>query len=800
VNGDGKVDLICANSGGNTLSVLTNNGSGGFALASTYNVSGSPRSVVAADVNGDGKVDLICANNGANTLTVLTNNGSGDFALASTHSVGTNPVSVVAADVNGDGYVDLICGSGTTTLTVLTNNGTGGFALAGTFNAYAYYPSQGNIVSVVNNLISVVATDVNGDGNMDLICEVNTTYEYEYQVYYWVPGPNGTGHWAWYWAYAYGYFGTASVLTNNGGCNFTTGWAMQGNSYSGMTAADVNGDGKVDLITANSGNNTLTVLTNNGSGGFALTSTYNVGSYPNWVTATDVNGDGKMDLVCANSGNNTLSVLLNTPTFNGNFNGVGGGLTGLNASQLTTGTVPLAQLPGAVVTNNASGITLSNATLSGTFNGNGTFSGNGAGLTSVPGTFLWQHVTGTSQQAQPNTGYIADNPLLVTIRLPATPSIGDIVRVSGVGGGGWEIGQNDGQSILPAPFGGYYTNWNNLTNWTLVFTDSSHDSWTSIACSADGNKWVAASSWGLVVNQLDQPLSFLSLVWVSIASSADGNKLAAVANGDGIYTSTNSGVTSAQTSAINNYWKAVASSTNGTKLVAVSDYDPSGSYPGSIYTSANSGSTWTKISTPTNYWQAVASSADGTKLVAASYESPSYNPGSIYTSATSGSSWTKTSAPSNSWQCVASSADGTKLVAAANGVGIYTSANSGSTWTLTSAPTVDWVSVAASGNGNVLVAADGSGYLNVSTNFGTNWMQTTTASSWECVAASANGHKLLAGDVFGNIYTASSLLPLATTPGTAGYLSGDQFTAIELQYIGNGQWMPLSYVGAISTY
>jgi hypothetical protein len=119
---------------------------------------------------------------------------------------------------------------------------------------------------------------------------------------------------------------------------------------------------------------------------------------------------------------------------------------------------------------------------------------------------------------------------------------------------------------------------------------------------------------------------------------------------------------------------------------------------------------------------------------------------------------------------------------------------------LTSAPTVDWVSVAASGNGNVLVAADGSGYLYVSTNFGTNWMQTTTASSWECVAASANGHILLAGDVFGNIYTASSLLPLATTPGTAGYLSGDQFTAIELQYIGNGQWMPLSYVGAISTY
>ena len=43
-----------------------------------------PLSVVAADVNGDGKVDLISANYGDNTLTVLTNNGSGGFVLAST--------------------------------------------------------------------------------------------------------------------------------------------------------------------------------------------------------------------------------------------------------------------------------------------------------------------------------------------------------------------------------------------------------------------------------------------------------------------------------------------------------------------------------------------------------------------------------------------------------------------------------------------------------------------------------------------------------------------------------------------
>jgi hypothetical protein len=73
VNGNGKVDLICANSGDNTLSVLTNNGTGGFVLATTLSVGSRPWSVVAAAVNGDGKEDLICANSADTTLSVLTN-------------------------------------------------------------------------------------------------------------------------------------------------------------------------------------------------------------------------------------------------------------------------------------------------------------------------------------------------------------------------------------------------------------------------------------------------------------------------------------------------------------------------------------------------------------------------------------------------------------------------------------------------------------------------------------------------------------------------------------------------------
>ena len=65
------MDLITANASGNTLTVLTNNGSGGF-VRTDYSVGSFPYSVIAADVNGDGKVDLISASVFANALTVLS--------------------------------------------------------------------------------------------------------------------------------------------------------------------------------------------------------------------------------------------------------------------------------------------------------------------------------------------------------------------------------------------------------------------------------------------------------------------------------------------------------------------------------------------------------------------------------------------------------------------------------------------------------------------------------------------------------------------------------------------------------
>jgi hypothetical protein len=158
VNGDGEMDLICANGYANTLSVLTNNGRGGLILADTLAVGASPYTAAVADINGEGKVALISANSGDDTLSVLTNNRIGGFVTAGTYSVGRYPYSVVAADLNGDGKLDLVCANALSkSLSVLTNNGSGGFGLALTVDLSDTGADW------------VTAADVNGDGEMDLI-------------------------------------------------------------------------------------------------------------------------------------------------------------------------------------------------------------------------------------------------------------------------------------------------------------------------------------------------------------------------------------------------------------------------------------------------------------------------------------------------------------------------------------------------------------------------------------------------------------------------------------------------------
>jgi hypothetical protein len=108
VNGDGRPDLVAANSYSNSVSVLLGNGNGTFNAAKNFAVGLGPDSVAVADVNGDGRPDLITANKVGYSVSVLLGNGNGTFHKATNFGAGTRPYAVAVADLNGDGLPDLV--------------------------------------------------------------------------------------------------------------------------------------------------------------------------------------------------------------------------------------------------------------------------------------------------------------------------------------------------------------------------------------------------------------------------------------------------------------------------------------------------------------------------------------------------------------------------------------------------------------------------------------------------------------------------------------------------------------------
>ena len=263
-----------------------------------------------------------------------------------------------------------------------------------------------------------------------------------------------------------------------------------------------------------------------------------------------------------------------------------------------------------------------------------------------------------------------------------------------------------------------------------------------------GPIYISADSGGTWISNTVSPKS-----WVGVASSADGTKLAAVDSVGDVYTSTNSGTFSFQSS-IPERLSCVASSADGTKLVAAG-------LNGSIYISTNSGGTWSPSSgTSGKIWESVASSADGTKLVAAALND------SVYTSTDSGNTWISNNLPHLTWVSVASSADGNILAAAPGGFNlgngpIYVSTNSGGNWTSNNSPILAWGSVASSVDGTKLIAA---AYANrfsnsifTSTDFGVTWVSNNVpAENWSSVAASADGNILIAVTGYGGIWTSQN--------------------------------------------
>jgi hypothetical protein len=243
-----------------------------------YATGDSPTSVVVGDFNGDSRQDLAVANSYnddrlGNSVSILLGDGSGGFGGKTDFATSWSPRSVAVGDFNSDGKADVVTANAdSNTVSVLLGNGSGGFG-AKTDYPTAFEP------------ISVAVGDFNGDNKQDLA----------------VANSFNDSHWG----------NSVSILLGNGNGSFgpKTDYATGAQPMS-VAVADVNSDGKADLMTANSAADTASVLLGNGNGSFGPKTDYATGAQPMSVAVADVNSDSKADLVTANSAADTASVLL----------------------------------------------------------------------------------------------------------------------------------------------------------------------------------------------------------------------------------------------------------------------------------------------------------------------------------------------------------------------------------------------------------------------------------------------------------------------------------------------------------
>ncbi len=264
-----------------------------FNPATTFAAGNAPTAMAAGDFNGDGRADAVATSEAANTVSVLlngtldegnANDGIPTFGVGVPFAVGTGPTAVAVGDFDGDGRYDLaVVNQADNTVSVLRNT---------TAPAAASFAFAAKVDLAVGTTPRGLAVgDLNGDGRTDFAVT------------------NSGGN-------------SVSVLENTTVPGAATPTfapkqdATVGSGPRGLVAADFDRDGRADLAAANSGGNSVAVLENATTSviGFAPQLSLPVGSFPVSVAAADLDGDGKPDLVVLNFGDGTVSALRNTST------------------------------------------------------------------------------------------------------------------------------------------------------------------------------------------------------------------------------------------------------------------------------------------------------------------------------------------------------------------------------------------------------------------------------------------------------------------------------------------------------
>ncbi|MGE0550528.1 MAG: FG-GAP repeat domain-containing protein [Kofleriaceae bacterium] len=305
VNGDSKPDLIYGGSQQKNLYVVLNDGTGLFGSPTSYDATLNIGSVDAVDLTGDGKPDLVARASSGGDVAVLINTAT-SFGAAQTYDLGMNTALEIAiGDLTGDNRPDIVATNSNTTVNVLVNTGTGAFAAPVTYN-HTNAPSTWGIA----------LADLNEDGKLDVALGTQTVND-----------------------------SLVAVMLNTGsGALGAPTTYLAGDQSSDLSrvlaAADMNGDGHVDIAAAYKGDDGASVMLGTGTGQLVNSIVVDVDGRALDLALGDLNGDARIDLALwtgsgivpyLNNGATSMFELRNQYTFEGSLELRGARMTDINS-------------------------------------------------------------------------------------------------------------------------------------------------------------------------------------------------------------------------------------------------------------------------------------------------------------------------------------------------------------------------------------------------------------------------------------------------------------------------------------